>query len=630
MLEKNLQAIAKNNPILAQRILAHNHQGVEFTTCENGEYNLIYKGSLLHDSVDPQLEARIIFGEDEDRENSLKALFGLGLGYLFKRAYISSTGYILIYEPVLDILKATLEVVDFSNELSDPRVFIINDISELIISFSKYLVESVSILALSSYIELFADQLELLKFQLNRYFLDQVTNINKSQKIAASFVSNLPLIIKEPSVEVLENKFINRAVLIVSAGPSLEKTVKQIKENRDKFIIISVGQAVRALIAEDIVPDLVMIIDMLPFLHQIACFEDKKDFLNLVLQPSCSKEIFQVEANTRFVYMPNSNFMSEWMKERLNFKTYKQAGTVSICAFNLAILSGANPIILVGQDLAYSGNKVYASNTIYDTVRVNLNADNAFEAVLEDSELFDGIESRDNLLSKNLKGYEKTLLVKGQNGEDLYTSNSYALFISLFKDLVAEIKCKNPDISLFNCSEGGAFIEGFEHKKLSEVISYLRPIDIDVKKLLSDEYHNIKTNDDNARRINLEFVRFLKDLRSLKEDSEKVRKFTNNLKKELKSSKILTNKLLGVVPKLQKLDQKLKEYNKGHRISFIYPFIQKELFEYNKIKDNVPSDKLKILQSFVNTLDKYAEVMIIGVDRTLSAFDNVEEFPSKE
>ena len=48
------------------------------------------------------------------------------------------------------------------------------------------------------------------------------------------------------------------------------------------------------------------------------------------------------------------------------------SGSVSTVAFGLARLLGCSPIVLVGQDLAYSGGRTHAAGTGYETSVVKI------------------------------------------------------------------------------------------------------------------------------------------------------------------------------------------------------------------------------------------------------------------
>lgn len=546
-LQNNLQALTKKNPALAQKILNHPLPAFDFDQAASGDYNLIINDVHVHDPGDPQLEAKLAFGEEEKNdENDLKLIFGLGLGYLFKRAYISSNATIVLFEPSLDILRSTLDVVDFSLEISDPRVFIMTNLEEIKQPFLTYHYEQASIFHLNFYKEFFSNMYDKVYLELNQFYLDQQTNIKKSQEMSNVFVDNLTHFIKYPSVTCLKNIFKDKTALIISAGPSLDKAIDVIKGNRDKFIIIAIGQAVKALYKKNIIPDFAVIIDMLPLVHQLDFLGDDLNKVNLVVQTAVNKDIFDLSTNTKFIYFPESDYISEWYVNRIGAFGLPQGGSVGICAFNIAQLLGVKTIILIGQDLAYSEGKIYASNSIYDSVKYTVSDEGIVKAHLTTADSTE-INNQNELLEKNIDAYEKIVQVKGWNGEILNSNNAYASFISQYELIAKNIKEKFPETKLINASVGGAYIEGFENKTLEACLNDYMPINEDICNIITTQYQNNLMDEVKINELKQAFNRLIIDLKNLKLDAEKVVKNSERLLKELKELKFYQIKHLRVL-----------------------------------------------------------------------------------
>src|SRR5690606_1439549 len=136
MLEKNLEALEKMYPKLAEELREIEvSDKVELFLGEDDQINMAWQDIALHSIDDPIGEAKAVCeaGVDtafRDRE-SVIFIYGLGLGYLLRRAYVSSTSMIIVFEPHMDVLKRTLEVVDFSEEFNSKRVLIVADINKI-------------------------------------------------------------------------------------------------------------------------------------------------------------------------------------------------------------------------------------------------------------------------------------------------------------------------------------------------------------------------------------------------------------------------------------------------------------------------------------------------------------------
>ncbi|MDW7662158.1 MAG: 6-hydroxymethylpterin diphosphokinase MptE-like protein, partial [Bacillota bacterium] len=108
--------------------------------------------------------------------------------------------------------------------------------------------------------------------------------------------------------------------------------------------------------------------------------------------------------------------------------------SVANVAVAIADYLGCNPIVLVGQDLAYTNGKHHSNVAISD---------------------FD----------KNSPEKVATIQVDGFFGDSVKTTAQFYSMLSWFENWISESN-KN----FFNCTEGGVWIHGCEHMKLSEYI----------------------------------------------------------------------------------------------------------------------------------------------------------------
>ena len=111
------------------------------------------------------------------------------------------------------------------------------------------------------------------------------------------------------------------------------------------------------------------------------------------------------------------------------------AGSVSISGFKLALHWGCSPVMLVGQDLAFSGNQRYAASA--------------------------GSTHPIPVVTKSLPGY---------HGGTVQTAPDYFLFHHQFEEIAAVIRRTQPTLRLLNCTEGGARIGGFEQLPLRDAL----------------------------------------------------------------------------------------------------------------------------------------------------------------
>ena len=115
------------------------------------------------------------------------------------------------------------------------------------------------------------------------------------------------------------------------------------------------------------------------------------------------------------------------------------APSVSIYSLELCHFLGFRSICFIGQDLAADGVKQYAENAT-------------------------------NLLPKHSNMGMFHIEVPGFFGGTVMTRNSFEYQIKRCTEIAKQWKNKTAEINLVNATEGGAFIEGFSHMKLSEFI----------------------------------------------------------------------------------------------------------------------------------------------------------------
>ena len=74
----------------------------------------------------------------------------------------------------------------------------------------------------------------------------------------------------------------------------------------------------------------------------------------------------------------------------------------------------------------------------------------------------------------SLEGFD--ISVPGFWGETVMTRDDFAYYLEQYAMLTKQWKLNKPELKLANCTEGGAFIEGFDHGKFAD---YLNQLNVD-------------------------------------------------------------------------------------------------------------------------------------------------------
>lgn len=512
VLDKNLSFISKYNPKLAEKIMQVESltKDISFVNTVLNEPNLQYNGIFLHSNYGAESEAKEIFEKVKNTEFTMNVLFGFGLGYLFQEFALNSKGLVFVFEPDIEILATTLEVVDFSEELSKKNVFVFNDFDGLKKQYlENYIYKSeTTITFLPSYKHLFGTELSRFAKELNLTMGSAIMDNNyiKNKLIPAvkAVCTNMDCLVKEPPLGTFENIYQGKTALLISAGPSLDKNIETIKKYRDNAIIFSVGQALRTLMTNGITPDFVGLVETGNQMSQLDGLDTSN--VNLILEPltytglhnSKFKNIISYPSKTS---IPNLIWTSI---ADIDASKYISSGTVSYMMLYSALLLGFKDLILAGQDLAFLDGKCYSKNSQHNGLIYEYDEKTGKATVkVEDMKVFSNSfisknlnfneEQKIAMANQRIESINKNLCnVTGINGTQLVTTLDYASFISQF-EMFAQ-KFKN-EVNLYNTSLEGAKIEGFDDIPLEELLQNKPKIErIELKNNYKFDSQNIVKN----------------------------------------------------------------------------------------------------------------------------------------
>lgn len=264
---------------------------------------------------------------------------------------------------------------------------------------------------------------------------------------------NRHVILSNPGIEDLKDHFKGLPVLIVGAGPSLDRELKTIKENNDKFIIIAADAALKPLISQGIRVDYVTSIERLND-YQKPFFEglDRTD-TELVAFPVVHPDLFPLfPGDIRLVYRNYSYFSyfeKSWPKGIV-----KCGGSTSHLAIRLADWLGCNKAYLIGIDSCYEkqeGTDLYRSHC----------SGTGYEEWGTFVPLKDFCEVR-----KHLPPMEAV----ANDSSTVMTNMTYYQWGKEYSEELSEV-CQR--MTIINCNPKGLKFEGIEFKELSVVVSQL-------------------------------------------------------------------------------------------------------------------------------------------------------------
>lgn len=253
-------------------------------------------------------------------------------------------------------------------------------------------------------------------------------------------VNNIDNIMRSKDIIACKDLFKSLPAVVVAAGPSLNKNIEELKLMKQNVIIIAVDTIAQKLISEGIEPHFICSIERVPQVYYYF-------YENLILPkksvivgpPVLDNRIFKSTNNTILIPFRKGIAETTWLQNILGLSEETAIPMGYSCAnvaFSLGSYLGCNPIILVGQDLAYGKNETdtHASGTKYDEL--------------------------DSATNKK-KRIEYT---EGYFGEKVKTTKIWLQFKHWLENEINNLSC-----TVINATEGGAKINFAQQLPLKEV-----------------------------------------------------------------------------------------------------------------------------------------------------------------
>jgi len=306
----------------------------------------------------------------EYNKETIFICFGLGTGeHIKKLLEIAPENKIYIFEPDKEIIDRVIESKVNNDVLKNKRV-ILNNCD---INVEKYLENEISIFSVNNIKFVFFANYKDCYFDdairvYNEYFqflksgvINLNTNIVHSKHFFYSFIKNIKYICTSNPINNFKGKFKDKPVVIVSAGPSLEKNIKILKENQDKCIIITGGRTLGTLLQAGIKPDIVCVID-----PDVPAYDVMRNSIDStvplifseftyfgVLEKYKGRKIFLSD-----IYM--KGVTEKFLKYKVDYVL--QGGSVAHVCTGIGVYIGCSPVVFIGQDLAYTNDKSHAAS----------------------------------------------------------------------------------------------------------------------------------------------------------------------------------------------------------------------------------------------------------------------------
>ncbi|HHP5509563.1 TPA: motility associated factor glycosyltransferase family protein [Campylobacter jejuni] len=587
---KNTQALFEVDQILAYKLRALEKNDFKILQNENG-INFIKDDIMLYKNPKQELLENLTLFQNKYKKYPVLFFYGFGNGMFYKTLCENKNHkHIIVFEDELEILALALHLFDFSKELKNEKLILFHTpnitTAQLTTLFMyEHIQKSVKIFNLfihsDFYLKFYSHQIQELNKKLieNIRFIVLAKGNDPYDSIIGikHMLNNLPKLLNhgvfQNFLKARKQKVKN--AIIVSTGPSLTKQLPLLKKYANKATIFCADSAYPILAKHNIKPDYVCMLERDDIVSK--CFDnDFKEFdqgILFIISSVVHQEVIDfLEKNSRkyiLVHRPLHFAVS------LNLKEFGYIGvgaSVANMAYELAASLRHENIIFIGQDLAYAKDgSSHPREHIYGNQ------------------------------GEKLRGEIYTLAYGGE--KQVRTQLTWNLFRQAFeKDIFwAKEKLK---INTYNCTEGGARIEGAIEKPFQEVCETL------LKENLKKPFDKPKILEKN--KIKNKFLQTQKLLiKNVKQSEEFIKKCQNELKKldfELSKSQLNSQTLIKIKKNLLFFFnefKRLKLFNEltqaiyyHNECEIMYYEVLNDLEQDKKIEDFLTNQKKWWLQSF--------------------------------
>lgn len=446
--------------------------------CDNNQKILccLHEGRKwrLNSIYDPDGAAKLYVAHYEGmRDFALICVFGMSDGRALRELLeqCNGTQTIIVYEPDVEVFLTAMREFALEDIIENEKIYLLvegingqdlNAVFGNVVTYQNR--ELMMHCILPNYDILYQEKcvahIEQMLYYSKREIFKKNTEVTYAARTADNILYNMPYILKGSSVYELKKAFLAKNLedipaIIVSAGPSLDKNIKELKKVEGKAFIIGVDSALKALVREGIQFQMAVSVDPR---KNPDVFEDER--VNQFPYVLANYSIPMIaEKNKNHLFFEGGYGFETFQRITRNvtgkdLDCLKTGGSVATEALSMTIDLGFRTVIFVGQDLAFTDGRGHVS----------------------------GFEKSEEADKAHVAGRALTE-VEAIDGGRVMTDLQMDSYRQWFEMRIAE----NQDrMTFYNATEGGAKIHGATAVSLSEVIEQFCTTEMDFDQLVAD------------------------------------------------------------------------------------------------------------------------------------------------
>jgi len=456
-LTKNLAAIARHDPALAEQLSSAEPAPLQWTDSKAGPLtatrsDLGDRTVALASKYDPIKEAKTLVDPIDHVKTACVVLLGFGLGYHIDEVVskIGPRDLVVVYEPDLSQLRAVLERIDYARWLCQEGLILAGPDATKSTLLGRIQQRSATLTLGTQLVahpasrqrhpEAFNAFGQLVTETLAFCRTNVATALVNASRTVQNLANNLAQYAAGSTIAELKDAAKGYPAVCVGAGPSLVKNLDLLSdpEVRRNVVVIGVQTTLKPMLDRGIRPDFVTALDYSSICTRF--YEGLPDLadVTLVVEPKCHPAI--IAAYPGPVRVCPSKLNDKLLGPLARPMPMIKAGTtVAHLNFYLALHLGCDPVMFIGQDLGFSDGLYYAPGTaVHQVWAPELGAFNTIETM----EWTRVVRMRGNLRR-----------AEDVHGRPIFTDEQMSTYLSQFERDFAE--ASDAGTTLIDATEGG-------------------------------------------------------------------------------------------------------------------------------------------------------------------------------
>lgn len=372
--KRNMEILKSKNPALWKEAMAYHEQyekamgeGIQrgnhyLEDTNSGAYTLagedVQGVYYYHSNVNPMKEAVDFARYYYNPDCGEYVVWGLGLGYHIQELLKQDDGIQLtVYESDMDVIYHCLTAVEMSMYLALPNVSLIYDpdfkkiITTLDNITENFIIHNPSMRHIKD---------ARIREQMEMFFIRDSGKRNAAVLFGSNSRENFKHY--DGYIDELKPEFEGKDVVIVAAGPSLDKNVELLKNKPPGMIILAVETVFRKLLKLGIDVDYMIVTDANSRIYShLAGLEEKQ--IPMLYLATAYKEYSMNYHGKKYLICQNGYDRAEELAKQKGWHLYETGGSVSTTALDVCIYLGCKSVAFIGLDLAYTDNLAHATET---------------------------------------------------------------------------------------------------------------------------------------------------------------------------------------------------------------------------------------------------------------------------